>query len=107
VTVFDVVLAEELGHRLPYGPEAAAEAVDVHLGLIAVPTLASAGEPCKFLGSTGCTFPPDAMPCGCVAFLCPYMKDWYSPAQLAELERLVAALKETYAALQAELLSEA
>jgi hypothetical protein len=106
VTPFDVALAEELDHRLPASPEAAAESVAVHLGLIPVPTLAADGEPCAFLTSRGCSFPPDLMPCGCVAYLCPYMEEWYSEGQLAELRTLVDALKEAYTALRAELLSE-
>jgi hypothetical protein len=107
VTPFDVTLAEELGYRLPAGVEASADAVAVSLGLIPVPILTSAGEPCAFLGSRGCTFPADLMPAGCVAFLCPYMPNWYSGEQLAELQAGVAELKDAYAALQAALLAGA
>ncbi len=107
VTLLDVTLVEELGYQLPAGPEAASESVAVHLGLVPVPTLASEGEPCAFLASGGCSFLADSMPCGCVAFICTYMERWYSPAQLAELEGLIAALRDTYAALRAELLNEA
>ena len=107
VTPLDVTLAEELGYRLPAGPEAAGDWVAVHLGLIPVPTLATEGEPCAFLGRRGCTFPPDLMPIGCVAFLCPYMEKWYSPEQLAELKADVGELQEAYMALQAELLARA
>jgi hypothetical protein len=104
VTPFDVTLAEELDYRLPAGPEAAGEAIAVALGLIPVPTLASEGEPCAFLGRRGCTFPADLMPFGCVAFLCPYMKEWYSGEQFVELQAGVDELKAAYVALQAALL---
>ena len=107
MTPLDVTLAEELGYRLPAGPEAAGDWVAVHLGLIPVPTLATEGEPCAFLGRRGCTFPPDLMPIGCVAFVCPYMEKWYSPEQLAELKADVGELQEAYMALQAELLARA
>jgi len=106
VTPLDVTLAEELGYRLPAGTEAAGEAVAVSLGLIPVPTLTSAGEACAFLGRRGCTFPADLMPCGCVAFLCPYMESWYSSEQLSELQVGVEELKAAYAALRRELLAE-
>lgn len=98
-----MVLAEELGYRLPAGPTAAAEAIAVRLGMVPVPTLDSAGEPCAFLGADGCSFPPDLMPFGCVAFLCPYMDGWYSPEQLAALRAAIAELQEAHAALHAAL----
>jgi hypothetical protein len=106
VTAFDVVLAEELGHALPAGTAAAGEAVAIHLGMIPVPTLSSEGAPCDFLGRSGCTFPRDLMPCGCVAFICPYMETWYPPEQLAELRDGVAELQRAYLALRAALLDE-
>jgi hypothetical protein len=104
VTPFDVVLAEELGHRLPAGPDAAGEAVAARLGLIPIPTLTSEGEPCAFLASGGCSFPPDLMPAGCVTFLCPYMDGWYSAEQLAGLRTAAAELEAAYLALRAALL---
>ena len=107
VSLLDVTLAEELGYPLPAGPEAAGEAVAVALGMIPVPTLDSAGEPCAFLGRRGCTFPADLRPFGCVAFLCPYMENWYSSEQLAALRAAVAELTAAHAALQAELLAGA
>lgn len=100
-----MALAEELGYQLPAGPEAAGEAVAVALGLIPVPTLSSEGEPCAFLGRRSCSFPDDLMPCGCVAFLCPYMEQWYASDQLAELRAEVDELKAAYAALRGELLA--
>jgi hypothetical protein len=106
VTPFDVVLAEELGAGLPAGPEAAGGAVAAQLGLIPLPTLASEGEPCAFLGPTGCTFPRDLMPCGCVTFICPYMEEWYAPEQLAQIRTAAAELEEAYQALRAALLDE-
>lgn len=105
VTPFDVVLAEELGCPLPAGPDAAGEALDAHLGLIPIPTLDSAGAPCAFLAPHGCTFPDDLMPCGCVAFICPYMEAWYPPDQLAALREEVDRLLEAHAALRAALLA--
>jgi hypothetical protein len=106
VTPFDVVLAEELGYPLPAGTDAAGESLDARLGLIAIPTLSSEGEPCTFLARHGCTFPPDLMPCGCVAFICPYMVEWYPPDQLSALKRDVARLLEAHAALRAALHGE-
>ena len=106
VTPFDVVLAEELGHRLPAGTEAAGEAVAAGLGLIPIPVLASEGEPCAFLGARGCPFPPDLMPFGCVAFICPYMERWYSPEALADLRAGVAELEEAHTSLRAALHAE-
>jgi hypothetical protein len=106
VTPFDVVLAEELGYPLPAGTGAAGESLDAHLGLIPIPTLDAAGDPCAFLGDRGCTFPDDLMPCGCVAFICPYMEAWYPPEQLAALRERVASLLEAHAALREALLGE-
>jgi hypothetical protein len=103
VTPFDVVLAEELGHRLPAGVEAAGDNLEVQLGLIPVPTLASDGPPCDFLGPHGCSFPPDLVPFGCAAYICPYMEAWYTPDQLAELRSGVDELKQAHAELHAVL----
>jgi hypothetical protein len=107
VTPFDVVLVEELGYQLPAGPEAAGDALDARLGLIPIPTLASGGEPCAFLGEQGCRFPPDLMPVGCVAFLCPYMEAWYTPEQIEAFRDGIAALKRAYRALQTAVLADA
>jgi Fe-S-cluster containining protein len=104
VTALDITLAEELGYQLPAGVEAATEAVSIHLGLIPVPTLSSEGEPCVFLASGGCQFPPDLMPIGCVSFLCPYMTEWYSPEQMGALRAEIQELKEAHAELRAALL---
>ena len=71
-----------------------------------MPTLASEGAPCDFLGPSGCTFPRDLMPVGCVAFICPYMETWYPAEDLAELRAGVAELQQAYLALRAVLLDE-
>jgi hypothetical protein len=99
VTPFDVVLAEELGYRLPAGVEAANDNLDVQLGLIPVPTLASEGARCDFLGPRGCSFPLDLVPFGCAAYICPYMEAWYPPEQLAELRSAVAELRVAHSVL--------
>jgi hypothetical protein len=104
VTPLDVTLAEELGYRLPAGVEAAGESVAVQLGLIPVPVLSSSGEPCAFLGRHGCQFPSDLMPIGCVAFICPYMEQWYTSRQLAGLRAMVDELKDAHDRLRAALL---
>jgi hypothetical protein len=104
VTPLDVTLAEGLGYSLPAGVEAAADCVEVHLGLIPVPVLASEGAACAFLGSDGCQFPPDLMPIGCVTFLCPYMETWYSPTQLAGLRRAIDELIQVHTQLRTALL---
>jgi hypothetical protein len=103
VTPFDVVLAEELGYPLPASTEAAGESLDARLGLIPIPTLDAAGEPCAFLAPHGCSFPDDLMPCGCVTFICPYMEEWFSPGRLAALRADVARLEEAHATLRAVL----
>jgi hypothetical protein len=99
-----VTLAEELGYQLPVGVEAAGELFDVHLGVVPVPTLSSAGELCSFLGANGCMFPPDVMPVGCVSFLCPYMREWYSAEELGELRSGVDELHAAHRQLRSALL---
>jgi hypothetical protein len=106
VTPFDVALAEELGYPLPAGAEAANDAIAVRLGLIPVPTLSSDGPPCAFLGPSGCSFPPDLMPFGCVAFLCSYMEDWYTPDQMAALRAAIADLDHAHRELRDVLLCD-
>jgi hypothetical protein len=103
VSPFDVVLAEELDYRLPAGTEAAHDAVAAHLGLIPIPTLAAEGEPCAFLGTGGCSFPPDLMPFGCVAFVCHFMEEWYPAEKLTEIRAAIAELETAYRTLRAAL----
>ena len=95
-----LVLVQELGYPLPVlksaGP--AQPLLDA-----AIEDDPHAGEPCDYLGTTGCAFPADLRPFGCASFICGPMRQLMAPAALARLEEAVAELREAHATLVAEL----
>lgn len=100
----DIVLVEELGFRLPKPTSRAAQEAAPPLFQMATGVEPEdAGEPCEYLGPSGCTFPADLRPFGCTAFICGPMRAELSVAELAAVERAVRELEAAHARLIEEL----
>lgn len=96
---FDLILVEELVGRLP-GPRTSVAGPGVDLLESLVRDSLDTGAACDFLTATGCAFPADLRPTGCVTYICDPMYRLLPANELAELERAVAEVQIAADALQ-------
>jgi hypothetical protein len=97
----DLILIEELGFDVPR-PEAPSDLVEAHL----TGPSPEAGAPCDWLTETGCRFPADLRPFGCVAFICEPMRRILPPEELRAVEAAIADLEAAHAELMTALHTE-
>ena len=99
----DIVLIEELGFSLRTpnegAPAAAAPLLQVALSRPPREEDAPRGEPCEYLGPTGCVVPSDLRLFGCAAFICSPMRQTLPPEELARVEAAVAELAAAHTVL--------
>ncbi|MDE2126964.1 MAG: hypothetical protein KGJ62_10275 [Armatimonadetes bacterium] len=91
----DILLAEAAGWRPPnHGSTDAASAAagEAAAALTAAGDPEGEGEPCRFLGERGCSFPHDLRPFGCTTFICRYMYQDLEKSTLERARRLVRIL---------------
>ncbi len=101
----DLILVEELVGRLP-GPRASVARPGVDLLESLAGDSPDTGAPCDFLTTTGCAFPADLRPTGCVTYICEPMHRLLPASELAELERAVAEVQSAADALQHAVLGD-
>jgi hypothetical protein len=93
----DLILVEELGYGRP-AALAGRSAVTL-LDTLAGDEGADSGQPCEYLGGSGCAFPADLRPFGCAAAICAPMRRLLPAPELARLERAVEELTAAHTAL--------
>jgi hypothetical protein len=86
---FDVLLANACGCSLPSADIASAELVEAGFRILKGLGCEDSFEPCDYLDTDGCVFPPDLRPYECVRYICPFLKRRLSSAEMREVRTLL------------------
>lgn len=93
VSEFDVLLANGCGYNFPSANSAAEDLVKAGMEILRGEYEEHQdGEPCDFLGETGCVFPDDLRPYECARYICPHLKKVITPGQMREIRDLLHKL---------------
>ena len=94
VSEYDILIAEACGYAFPSANQSAQELLDRGFAILTGDDEVEAAlEPCDYLGEKGCRFPDDLRPYECARYICRYLRESMSSAEMRDVRALLHKLE--------------